>query len=83
MWTHETKKRVLRKGPTWKQQTLALLLTEAGNLTSWTWSVGWSTPAWRPSGRTCVIGGLERCCQGAGDGADAGENARSADRWPS
>lgn len=32
MWTHGDKKRVLRKGLTWKQQTLVLLLTEAGDV---------------------------------------------------
>lgn len=32
VWTHEDKKRVLRKGLTWKQQTLALMLTEAGDV---------------------------------------------------
>lgn len=29
VWTHGDKKRVLRTGMTWKQQTLALMLTEA------------------------------------------------------
>jgi hypothetical protein len=33
VWTHEDKKRVLRTGMTWKEQTLALLLTEAGDVT--------------------------------------------------
>ena len=32
VWTHGDKKRVLRKGLTWKQQTLVLLLTEAGDV---------------------------------------------------
>lgn len=32
VWTHGDKKRVLRKGLTWKQQTLVLLLTEAGQV---------------------------------------------------
>jgi hypothetical protein len=32
VWTHGDKKRVLRTGMTWKQQTLALLLTEAGDV---------------------------------------------------
>lgn len=32
VWTHSDKKRVLRKGLTWKQQTLVLLLTEAGDV---------------------------------------------------
>jgi hypothetical protein len=32
VWTHGDKKRVLRKGLTWKQQTLVLLLTEAGEV---------------------------------------------------
>jgi hypothetical protein len=32
VWTHGTKKRVLRTGMTWKQQTLVLLLTEAGDV---------------------------------------------------
>ena len=32
MWTHGDKKRVLRKGLTWKQQTLLLLLTEADDV---------------------------------------------------
>lgn len=32
VWTHGGKKRVLRKGLTWKQQTLVLLLTEAGDV---------------------------------------------------
>lgn len=32
VWTHEDKKRVLRKGLTWKQQTLVLMLTEAGDV---------------------------------------------------
>jgi hypothetical protein len=32
VWTHEDKKRVLRTGMTWKQQTLVLLLTEAGDV---------------------------------------------------
>jgi hypothetical protein len=32
VWTHGDKKRVLRKGLTWKQQTLLLLLTEAGDV---------------------------------------------------
>lgn len=30
VWTHGDKKRVLRTDMTWKQQTLVLLLTEAG-----------------------------------------------------
>jgi len=32
VWTHGDKKRVLRTGMTWKQQTLALLLTETGDV---------------------------------------------------
>lgn len=32
VWTHGGKKRVLRTGMTWKQQTLVLLLTEAGDV---------------------------------------------------
>lgn len=32
VWTHEDKKRVLRTGMTWKQQTLVLLLTQAGDV---------------------------------------------------
>lgn len=32
VWTHDDKKRVLRTGMTWKQQTLVLLLTEAGDV---------------------------------------------------
>jgi hypothetical protein len=32
VWTHGDKKRVLRTGMTWKQQTLVLLLTEAGEV---------------------------------------------------
>lgn len=32
VWTHGEKKRVLRTGMTWKQQTLVLLLTEAGDV---------------------------------------------------
>lgn len=32
VWTHGDKKRVLRKGLTWKQQSLLLLLTEAGDV---------------------------------------------------
>lgn len=32
VWTHGDKKRVLRTGMTWKQQTLVLLLTEAGDI---------------------------------------------------
>jgi hypothetical protein len=32
VWTHGDKKRVLRTGMTWKQQTLVLLLTEAGHV---------------------------------------------------
>ena len=32
VWTREDKKRVLRKGLTWKQQTLVLMLTEAGDV---------------------------------------------------
>lgn len=32
VWTHGDKKRVLRLGMTWKQQTLVLLLTEAGDV---------------------------------------------------
>jgi hypothetical protein len=32
VWTHGDKKRVLRTGMTWKQQTLVLLLTEAGDV---------------------------------------------------
>lgn len=32
VWTHGDKKRVLRKGLTWKQQTLVLMLTEAGDV---------------------------------------------------
>lgn len=32
VWTHNDKKRVLRRGLTWKQQTLLLLLTEAGDV---------------------------------------------------
>lgn len=32
VWTHEDKKRVLRKGLTWKQQTLVLMLTETGDV---------------------------------------------------
>jgi hypothetical protein len=32
VWTHDNKKRVLRKGLTWKQQTLVLMLTEAGDV---------------------------------------------------
>lgn len=32
VWTHEGKKRVLRKGLTWKQQTLVLMLTETGDV---------------------------------------------------
>ncbi|GAA0988559.1 hypothetical protein Q7689_02740 [Nocardiopsis tropica] len=32
VWTHGDKRRVLRKGLTWKQQTLLLLLTEAGDV---------------------------------------------------
>lgn len=32
VWTHGEKKRVLRPGMTWKQQTLVLLLTEAGGV---------------------------------------------------
>lgn len=33
VWTHGDKKRLLRTGLTWKQQTLVLLLTEAGSVT--------------------------------------------------
>ena len=33
VWTHGDKKRVLRKGLTWKQQALLLLLTESGDVT--------------------------------------------------
>jgi hypothetical protein len=33
VWTHGDKKRVLRTGMTWKEQTLALMLTEAGDVT--------------------------------------------------
>lgn len=32
VWTHGEKKRVLRTGMTWKQQTLVLLLTQAGDV---------------------------------------------------
>ena len=32
VWTHGDKKRMLRTGMTWKQQTLVLLLTEAGDV---------------------------------------------------
>lgn len=32
VWTHGAKKRVLRKGLTWKQQTLLLMLTQAGDV---------------------------------------------------
>lgn len=32
VWTHGDKKRVLRTGMTWKEQTLALMLTEAGDV---------------------------------------------------
>jgi hypothetical protein len=32
VWTHGDKKRVLRAGMTWKQQTLVLLLTDAGDV---------------------------------------------------
>ena len=32
VWTHGDKKRVLRTGMTWKQQTLVILLTEAGEV---------------------------------------------------
>lgn len=32
VWTHENKRRVLRKGLTWKQQTLILMLTETGDV---------------------------------------------------
>ena len=32
VWTHDDKKRVLRKGLTWKQQTLMLLLTETSEV---------------------------------------------------
>lgn len=32
MWTNGDKKRVLRKGLTWKQKTLVLLLTETGDV---------------------------------------------------
>jgi hypothetical protein len=32
VWSHGDKKRVLRTGMTWKQQTLVLLLTEAGEV---------------------------------------------------
>jgi hypothetical protein len=32
VWTHGDKKRVLRPGMTWKEQTLALMLTEAGDV---------------------------------------------------
>jgi hypothetical protein len=32
VWTYGDKKRVLRTGTTWKQQTLVLLLTEAGDV---------------------------------------------------
>lgn len=32
VWTHEDKKRVLRAGLTWKQQSLLLLLTETGEV---------------------------------------------------
>lgn len=32
VWTHGDKKRVLRKGLTWKQQTLLLLLTQTGEV---------------------------------------------------
>jgi hypothetical protein len=32
VWTHEDRKRVLRTGLTWKQQTLLLLLTETGDV---------------------------------------------------
>lgn len=32
VWTHGDKKRVLRRGLTWKQQTLVLLLTEPGDV---------------------------------------------------
>jgi hypothetical protein len=32
VWTHGDKKRVLRKGLTWKQKTLVLLLTETGDV---------------------------------------------------
>ncbi len=32
VWTHDDKKRVLRKGLTWKQQTLMLLLTETSDV---------------------------------------------------
>jgi hypothetical protein len=32
VWTHDDRKRVLRTGMTWKQQTLVLMLTEAGDV---------------------------------------------------
>jgi hypothetical protein len=32
VWTHGDKKRVMRTGMTWKQQTLVLMLTEAGDV---------------------------------------------------
>lgn len=32
VWTHGDKKRVLRNGLTWKQKTLVLMLTEAGDV---------------------------------------------------
>ena len=32
VWTHDGKKRVVRTGMTWKQQTLVLMLTEAGDV---------------------------------------------------
>jgi len=32
VWTHGNKKRVMRTGMTWKQQTLVLMLTEAGDV---------------------------------------------------
>lgn len=32
VWTHGDKKRILRTGMTWKEQTLVLLLTEAGDV---------------------------------------------------
>lgn len=62
VWTHDDKKRVLRTGMTWKQQTLVLLLTEAGDVAE-TDLFGWLEHPGQASFRKDVLKQLHKARQ--------------------
>lgn len=62
VWAHDDKKRVLRTGMTWKQQTLLLMLTEPGDVAEAD-LLGWLEHPGLPSFRRDVLKPLHRSRQ--------------------